>query len=128
MSVPRYEFRSTARVGPSGHGWPYSGDQGLVTIVGPTVIVPVLPTLAANTGNQRCAQPSAELWPRLEPTLRANLGELPYMTVIVRLAHLWSMVEPIVDILLTRLYKHIVPKTAHLRHPASGQLFTLMDG
>ena len=24
--VPGCEFRSAARVGPSGHGWPYSGD------------------------------------------------------------------------------------------------------
>ena len=56
---PRCEFRSAARVGPSGHDWPYSCDQGLVIIDGPTVIVLVLRTLAANTGNQRCARPSA---------------------------------------------------------------------
>ena len=71
---PRCEFRSAARVGPSGHGWPYSGDQGLVTIVGPTVVVSVLPTLAANTGNRRCARPSAQLWPRLELTVGPTLA------------------------------------------------------
>ena len=68
-AYPRCEFRSAARVGPSGHGWPYSGDQGLVTIVGPTVVFSVLPTLAANTGNQIFARKSAQLWPRLEPTV-----------------------------------------------------------
>ena len=52
--MPRCEFRSAARVGTSGLGWPYSGDKGLMSIVGPTVVVSVLPTLAANTGNQRC--------------------------------------------------------------------------
>ena len=72
--MPRCEFRSAARDGPSGHGWPYSGDQVLVTIVGPTVIVSVLPTLAANTGNQRWARPSARLWPRLEPTVGPTLA------------------------------------------------------
>ena len=72
--LPRCEFRSAARVRPSGHGWPYSGDQGLVTIVGPTVVVSILPTLAANTGNQRCARPSAQLWPRLEPTAGPTLA------------------------------------------------------
>ena len=61
-------------VGPSGHGWPYSGDQDLVTIVGPTMVVSVLPTLAVNTGNQRCARPSAQLWPRLEPTVGPTLA------------------------------------------------------
>ena len=75
--LPWCEFQSAARVGPSGDGWPYSGDQGLVTIVGPTVVSSVLPTLAANIGNQRCARPSAQLWPRLKPICRANLGELP---------------------------------------------------
>ena len=59
---------------PSGHGWPYSGDQGLVTIVGPSVVVSVLPTLAANIGNQRCARPSAQLWPRLELTIGPTLA------------------------------------------------------
>ena len=72
--LSRCQFRSAVRVGPSGHGWPYSGDQGLVTIVRPTVIVSVLPTLAANTGNQRCARPSAQLWPRLEPTVGPTLA------------------------------------------------------
>ena len=68
------EFRSAARVWPSGHDWPYSGDQDLVTLVGPTVIVSVLPTLAANTGNQRYAPPSARLWPRLELTVGPTLA------------------------------------------------------
>ena len=45
-----------ARVGPSGHGWPYSCKQGLVNIAGPTVVF-----LAANTGNERCVRPSAQL-------------------------------------------------------------------
>ena len=72
--IPRCEFRLAARVGPSGHGWPYSGDQGLVIIVGPTVVVSGLPTLAVNTGNQRCARPSAQLWPRLEPTVGPTLA------------------------------------------------------
>ena len=70
----RCEFRSAARVEPSGHGWPYSGDQGLVTIVGPTVVFSVLLTLPANTGNQRCARPSVQLWPRLEPTFGPTLA------------------------------------------------------
>ena len=74
FGIHRYEFRSAARVGPSGLGWPYSGDQGLVTIVGPTVVFSVLPTLAANTGNQRCARPSAQLWSRLEPTVVPTLA------------------------------------------------------
>ena len=78
--LPRCKFRSAARVGRSGHGWPCSSDQGLMTIVGPTVVFLVLPTLAANTGNQRCARPSAQM--------AAN----------------WAMVEPIVGILLTRLH------------------------
>ena len=26
ITLPRCEFRSAARDGPSGHGWPYSGD------------------------------------------------------------------------------------------------------
>ena len=72
--IPRCEFRSAARVGPSGHGWPYSGDQGLMTIVGPTVVFSVLPTLAANTDNQRCARPSAQEWSRLEPTVWPTLA------------------------------------------------------
>ena len=71
---PRCEFRSAARVEPSGHGWPYSGDQGLVTVVGPTVVFSVLPTLAANTVNQRRARPSAQLWPELEPTAGPTLA------------------------------------------------------
>ena len=72
--LPRCEFRSAARVVPSGHGWPYSGDQGLVIIVGLTVVFLVLPTLTDNTGNQRCAQPSTQLWPRLEPTVGPTLA------------------------------------------------------
>ena len=40
----------------------------------PTVVVSVLPILAANTGNQRCARPSTQLWPRLEPTVGPNLA------------------------------------------------------
>ena len=71
---PRCEFRSAVRAGPSGHGWPYSGDQGLVTIVRPTVVFSVLLTLADNTGNQRCARQSAQLWPRLEPTVGPTLA------------------------------------------------------
>ena len=74
MQTPRCKFWSAARVGPSGHGWPYSGDQGLVIIVGPTVVVSVLLTLAANTGNRRCARPSAQLWPRLELTVGPTLA------------------------------------------------------
>ena len=62
------------QIEPSGHGWPYSGDQGLVSIVGPTVVSSISPTLAANTGNQRCARPSAQLWPRLEPTVGPTLA------------------------------------------------------
>ena len=73
-AIPRCEFRSAARVGPSGHGWPYFGYQGLVTIVEPTVVFTVLTTLAANTGNQRCARPSAQLWPRFEPTAGPTLA------------------------------------------------------
>ena len=71
--LPRCEFWSAARVGPSGHGWPFSGDQDLVTIVGPTVVSLVLPTLAANIGNQRCARPSAQLWAGLQPTVGLTL-------------------------------------------------------
>ena len=73
--LPRCGFRSAARVGSSGHGCPYSGDQGLVTIVGPTVVVSVLPTLVANTGNQKYARPSAQLWPTLDPTIGPTLAK-----------------------------------------------------
>ena len=74
MPTSSCEFRSAARVGTSGHGWPYSGNQGLVIIVGPTVVVSVLLTLAANIGNQRCARPSAQLWRRLELTVGPTLA------------------------------------------------------
>ena len=71
---PRCEFRSAARVVPSGHGWPFSGDQGLVTIVGHTVVYSVWPSLATNIGNQRCARPLAQLWPGLQPTVGPSLA------------------------------------------------------
>ena len=95
--TPRCEFRSAARVGPSGHGWPYSSDHSWANCgsFGFT-----------NFGSQH-RQP--KMCPTVGSTMaqtrtdcRANFGELLQMTVTVSSAHLWATVKPIVSILITR--------------------------
>ena len=73
---------------------------------------------------------TSNCWPNYGPDSIRRSGQLWRIDLDdcdSSVGHLWAMVEPIFDILLTRLYKHLLPNKAHLRHPASGQLFTPMS-